>query len=478
MLHAAAEPRRARRIFAAPDNLFLIAVERAAALGTGRRHLPWLAAGGAIGMRQDRLHDFRDDVAALFNQDAVAGTEIFARHVLGVVERGHRDRRARQLHWLEHGVGRHGAGASDVDLDRLERGCCLLRGELEGGRPPRKLCRGPELLPQREIVHLDDDAVGLEVEALALVAPLGAKGNDLVDVFAAPPVPLDREAPCGERAQRFGMGRDPQGLNGVPRVGHELIDKRAHVALRHQRRIQIPHRAGRGVAGVGEERLARVVELAIDALERRARQVHLAADLDAPRGAAAQRQRNRANRADIGGHVLAARAVAAGGAAAQRSVLVSERDAQAVDLELGHVRDGILATFGALSDALVERAQFLVVVGVVEAEHRHEVLDRVEAFDGTSGNALRRRIDGDEIGVVGLELLELVQQRVELRVGDLGIVVDVIALFMRRSPERLALLEAPEKLARLQRSYDDSAQSSGPSSGAPSTSPATSADRR
>src|SRR5262249_31209987 len=65
-----------------------------------------------------------------------------------------------------------------------------------------------------------------------------------------------------------------------------------------------------------------------------------------------------------------------------------------------------------------------------EAEHRHEMFDGLEAFSRPSGDALRRRVGGDEVRVFGLEMLELVQQRVELLVCDFRIVVDVIALFV------------------------------------------------
>ena len=49
--------------------------------------------------------------------------------------------------------------------------CCLLRGELERGRPARKLRGAPEPLAEREVVQLDDDAVGVELELLALRRP-------------------------------------------------------------------------------------------------------------------------------------------------------------------------------------------------------------------------------------------------------------------------------------------------------------------
>ena len=55
----------------------------------------------------------------------------------------------------------------------------LLRRELERGRPARELRRRAEPLAQRQLVHLDDDAVGVEVERPpALVGPLLAEASD------------------------------------------------------------------------------------------------------------------------------------------------------------------------------------------------------------------------------------------------------------------------------------------------------------
>ena len=119
---------------------------------------------------------------------------------------------------------------------------------------------------------------------------------------------------------------------------HHLVGKRAETALRDQRRIQIPHRSRRRVARILEQRLTRVFHLAVDPLERGTRQIHLAADLDPAGRAAFQRKRNRADRADVGGHIFAARPVASRRATHQRSVFIRERDAQAIDLELGYVR--------------------------------------------------------------------------------------------------------------------------------------------
>ena len=56
----------------------------------------------------------------------------------------------------------------------------------------------------------------------------------------------------------------------------------------------------------------------------------------------------------------------------------------------------------ALADALVERAQILFVVGVVEAEHRLQVLDLRKAFGGPAADALRRRIRREQLGMLRL----------------------------------------------------------------------------
>jgi hypothetical protein len=58
------------------------------------------------------------------------------------------------------------------------------------------------------------------------------------------------------------------------------------------------------------------------------------------------------------------------------------------------------------------------------------MVDHREPGGDTAADALRRRVSGDEIGILALEPLELLDERVELDVGNLGIVEDVIALFV------------------------------------------------
>src|SRR6476661_11151842 len=60
---------------------------------------------------------------------------------------------------------------------------------------------------------------------------------------------------------------------------YDLICERGEPPLGDERRVQIAHRAGGGVARVLEQRLAGFLTLAVDALELRARQEHLTAYL-------------------------------------------------------------------------------------------------------------------------------------------------------------------------------------------------------
>ncbi len=189
----------------------------------------------------------------------------------------------------------------------------------------------------------------------------------------------------------------------------------------------MPAAALRGLANSGSPG---VFAPAVRPLERRARQEHLAAHFDPARRTAAKAEWNRPDGAHVGRHVLAAGAVASRGADEQPAVPVGERDAQPVDLQLCDVPDRLGAEAGSLADALVERFQLVLAVGVVEAEHRRDVLDRREAFNGTTGHALRGRVGRDEIRILGLETFQLVEQAVELFVGNLGVAVNVVAFFV------------------------------------------------
>ena len=95
---------------------------------------------------------------------------------------------------------------------------------------------------------------------------------------------------------------------------------------------------------------------------------------------------------------------------------------------LGNVLDFLAA--GEIADAAIEIGEFLEGKGIVEAAHGGFVGDGLESFAGRAANALGGRIRSDELGIFFFELLELIEQLVEGRVGNFRIVHDVIQIFV------------------------------------------------
>ena len=145
----------------------------------------------------------------------------------------------------------------------------------------------------------------------------------------------------------------------------------------------------------------------VEAGEAGEREVDLAAHLEHRRRPArprqAQRERDRADRAQVRRHVLAPRAVAARRAADERAVLVDERDRRAVDLRLDHVGDRLVRV-EPLAHVLGPLLQRLRRRHLLERAHRRQVVDLREPAGERRADALGRRVGRDELRVVGLEL--------------------------------------------------------------------------
>ncbi len=215
---------------------------------------------------------------------------------------------------------------------RLQHRDLLFGRELERRRPARKLRGVAEPLAQLRIVELDHHAVGLERRA----SPRLSRHDSQNSITASMPSHFFQCGSTGRPHVAMSVSIAACDRQTDSRR-HQLIRPRREAAPGHQRRIEIPHRPGRGVARVGVERLARVLLFLVDALEVLLREIDLAAHFDAPLRPAAQRQRDRPHRAHVRRDLFAADAVAARGAAHQPAVFVGQRDAEAVDLELGDV---------------------------------------------------------------------------------------------------------------------------------------------
>ena len=103
-------------------------------------------------------------------------------------------------------------------------------------------------------------------------------------------------------------------------------------------------------------------------------------------------------------------------------------EGKAVEFEFGYVLEGLVAE--EVANALVKRAQFGFVERVVETEHRRGVAEFDEAFAGGSADALGGGVGGYERGVGLFEGLEFAHEAVVFGVGELGLVEDVIEVFV------------------------------------------------
>ena len=175
----------------------------------------------------------------------------------------------------------------------------------------------------------------------------------------------------------------------------EAVADQPQVPGRGDPRVLLAQRAGRGVARVGERRLARLDQRGVERLEVRQPEVDLAAHLDQLRhrelGGAGEPVGHLLQGAHVERDVLAGAPVAAGERPGEHAVLVEQVDRQPVDLELAEVvhlprrrPPGPPARPTRAASSLGER--------VVQAEHALEVVVRDEVGGEPAADLLRRRL--------------------------------------------------------------------------------------
>ena len=135
--------------------------------------------------------------------------------------------------------------------------------------------------------------------------------------------------------------------------------------------------------------------------------------------------RDRCDCAHVRRHVLADPPVATCRSARQTTILVGQRDRQAVDLRLADQRRPILRSqqllqAGAPGEDLLERGD------LVEAHHGRAVGDSREQRRGRYPDGLRRRVRFDQLGMLLLERQQLVLQSVVFGVSDVRSILEVI----------------------------------------------------
>ena len=278
------------------------------------------------------------------------------------------------------------------------------------------------------VVDLDDHAVDLEGQIVAPgLQPPVVRGGGLDSRRRAPTrgaTGRPQERSASSVSNSLG-GREPGAVA-------DAVEEDGQRPGGADPRVELAQRTGRGVARVGEGRRARFLALPVESREVARAHDHLAAHLEVGGGrqrpVGAQAQRQRADGPEVRADLLAGRPVAAGRAGDEAPCLVDHLDGETVELRLERRSGSGSSRAEEAPDALVELGELLDREGVLQAEHRHPVAHRGERAGRGRPDAPGRRVGRRQFGVGRLELQQFAQQAVVGRVGDLGVVEDVVAV--------------------------------------------------
>ena len=277
-----------------------------------------------------------------------------------------RDVRTRDQHGFHDAVGGDAAGAAHLDADIEQARVDLFRRELIGGRPARGARGRTKGTLQVQVVDLDDDAVDLVDEAVAVRADLGDPLFDSLPACEQARVGRDGQAPVAQLLVPAHLGgRLGEVLPGLDEA--DAVGDHGEGALSGLCRVFLAQGSGGGVARIDESLFAGLDAGLVECGEVGDREVNLAAHLDARGDRAGEGLRNRLDRPGVSGDILADVAVASGRGAHEAAVLVQEVDGQAVDLHLGrHLEVGDACGLG---HAGLPAGKLLEGEHVVEGHH-------------------------------------------------------------------------------------------------------------
>ena len=317
-------------IGAEPLGLVFLAHEGSAAVGADGGELR--PRGASLALRGFHCRYFGDYLAALLHIHPVAFVDVQGGHLVGIDQRGTLDYGAAELYRLQVCHRSNGPGAAHLIVDGQDGGEGLLGLELVCYRPTGHLGRKAQGALKRHFVDFDDYSVGGEGEELALGVPV-------VDVF------LDFAYAVHDLA--FVRHRQPPAFGGgkgfvvaaefQAALGRDVVEGAHEAAAGHFLAVEQLQRTRRGVAGVGERRLAGIVALAVKGVEGGVGHQHLATDLEVGREIALERVGDIGDASGVFGDVVALYAVAAGEGTVELAVAVGEADGGAVELELAAV---------------------------------------------------------------------------------------------------------------------------------------------
>ena len=408
-------------------HLAILVDHGAAAHGADLGHLPVDRIGRAL--VEHRAHDLGDYVACLVHDDSVALAHVFSADLVDVVQRGARDGGAGDRHRVELGDRREHTGAAHLDANFAQDGLLFLGRKLKGDGPAR--CAGGKAQVELllKAVDLYDHAVDVIVQIAAVLERLGAELVNLGRRGAACHIGVDAKTGAAQPVKKLALAVDMQWVS----IG-DGIDKGSEIAARRDLGIFLAQAAGGGVARVGEGVASLGIGLFIQADKATLGHIDLAAYLDGALAVGAHVGERRLGQ--VHGHildgthieryVLARGAIAARGRAHESAVLVGKRHAQTVNLKLAGIGDATCAE--RILGSLEPRVELVQIHGIVHGIHACHVRDRRKLLAHVAAHALGIAVGRHQVGVGGLDFLQLNEHFVKGGVRDLGRVEHVVAI--------------------------------------------------
>ena len=107
--------------------------------------------------------------------------------------------------------------------------------------------------------------------------------------------------------------------------------------------------------------------------------------------------------------------IAPGNAVHKPAVFINERNCHAVNFQFHDPLDFFARQ--EFTNALAELFQLLNAVRILDGQHGHAMFDLLEPFDRLVAHALRGAVGRDQIGMVGLQLFQPLDQQIVLAIG-------------------------------------------------------------
>ena len=374
---------------------------------------------------QHRAYYLGNHVARLVHHNGVALAHVLAAYLVNVVQRGTGNGRARHHDRVELRDRRQHARTPNLNTNLTQDRTLLFRRELVGDGPARRTCGKAEGVLLREGVDLDDHAVDVVVELVAMRQRLLAEVMNGLGIQAALRIEIDGKATVTQPLQELPLARHADRGH----VGHG-IDEGCQVAMGGDAWILLPEAACCRVAWIGKDGLARAVALLVETNERPLGHVDLTTDLNALSQALVghacktcrrQRARNIADGTHVGRDVFARGAVATRRRTDELAITIRERNTKTIDLELTRIGDRVLLGCSQrLIGACEPLVQLVQVHGVIHGVHALSMGDRLKLLGHVATHALGVGVGRHELGMRGLDGQQLLEETVKLGIGHLG----------------------------------------------------------